>query len=195
VLEAFIAEEHAVQGTLEAAPPTLSAATTGLSNGNRLLASLTRLSVEVERTLPPAPAALRSTAALLRESHAPLGQARSLLEQARPAIPALLRITGAASPVLGPLRRGLATAAPMLDQVGRYGCDIKNFGAVFRSMTGFGGVGDGPNGAPGEFRVQVGLAGFGQTLGVGAADDPTAVRDTYAPPCRYPDTVYGLRSR
>ena len=87
--------------------------------------------------------------------------------------------------MLSPLQRGLTDLIPMLGQIAPYGCNIENFGAVFRSVTGFGGTGTGPNGPAMEFRLTAVPPGGLQGL-VGAIDSSGLTsRDGYPPPCRY----------
>jgi phospholipid/cholesterol/gamma-HCH transport system substrate-binding protein len=187
-------EEAAVRGTLREAPSTLAAADNGLSRGRVLLAAARSLAVESTRTLPAAPGGLRAAAALLRESPRPLARARSLLRTARPAVPALLRVTSGASPLLTPLRELFSDLTPISRQVGRYECDIENFGAVFRSMTGLGGFGDGPNGPAMGFRLQVAAPVPTEALSV---KDTTGLarREGYVEPCKYLSKPYLVVAR
>jgi hypothetical protein len=111
-----------------------------------------------------------------------------LLRVAAPAIPATLKLTSALSPTLTPLQDGLANADPIVLQVGQHGCDIVNFGTTFRSMTGFGGVGDGPLGpnSAGEFRAQL-LPAPEVLAPLGSLAPPH--RAAYPAPCQYLDNA------
>lgn len=177
----------ALQATLDEAPGALRAAGTGLASGTRLLGAARELASAAAETLPNAPAGLRSTTAMLRSSDEPLERAASLLEAAQPAVPATLRLAGRLDPLLDPLDRALARLRPMLDYVGPYGCDLKMFGANMRSMTGLtGAVGEGANGPPGGFRLQI----VPSTELTGTALQLKVRRDGYTPPCHYRPREY-----
>jgi len=190
-LRPFAEEQRAVRRTLEQAPSALRSARTGLHSGERLLAAVRGMAIEAKRTVPLAPGGLRATTRLLRSSHAPLRRTQRLLGAAAPAVPAVLRITRSASPLLGPLQGALDELTPMLLKIAPYGCDIENWGAVMRSMDGFGGNGEGPIGWLGEFRAQAAVVGLGGSVGV---DDGLGLarRVSYPPPCTYLSKVYPL---
>jgi ABC-type transporter Mla subunit MlaD len=188
-LRPFVDRSDAVQGTLARAPGALSAAEEGLARGTRLLVAVKALARNARVTLAPGPAALRATTALLRESPTPLARTRTLLQSANRAIPHAVRLLDNVSPVLAPLDQAFTNLTPILDTLGPYGCDIENFGATFRAMTGMGGRGDGPNGPAMEFRLQpVGVVPT-EVLGV---KDATGLlhRDTYPAPCTYLGATY-----
>jgi ABC-type transporter Mla subunit MlaD len=189
VLRPLLAERRSLAQTLTDAPPALAAATAGLGNGERLVVSLTSLAQQANLTLPQLPGGLSDAAALLTQAQTPLERANGLLRAVKPASPALLRITSSASPLLAPVRQAASNLTPMLIQIGRYRCDIENFGAVFRSMTGRGGVGSGPGGPAMEFRVQVSAFNPTEILGI-AASPGVGHHDAYSPPCTYLSTVY-----
>jgi hypothetical protein len=87
------------------------------------------------------------------------------------------------------VRKAASNLTPMLVQIGRYRCDIENFGAVFRSMTGRGGFGSGSGGPAMEFRAQI--SAFSPTQSIGLAALPGVGRhDTYSPPCTYLSSTY-----
>jgi phospholipid/cholesterol/gamma-HCH transport system substrate-binding protein len=183
-LQPFVDRRQAVRDTLAQAPAALRAANVGLTDGRRLLDATRALAISASRTLPYAPAGLRSATALLRESHTPLRRAASLLHDAGRAVPAALRITGSLSPVLRPLRETLGDLVPMVTRLGRYGCDIENFGVVFRSMTGFGGTGEGPIGPAMAFRLQA-IPPSAEEI-TGSKDDSGLIqRDGYPEACKY----------
>lgn len=190
-LQPLVDQRGAVRSALDQAPPALAAATAGLANGKRLLDAAYALSVQARDVLPPAPSALQATADLLRISHPALARADRLLQAAEPASPAALRITAALSPVLAPLSQLLSRATPVANQVAPYGCNIENFGAVMRSMTGFGGgagVPGGPAGAAMAFRLELIPAGAAQLLGI---KDSTLIRRVgYSAPCHFLSSVY-----
>ena len=183
----FIDRRAQLQETLEVAPSTLASADRGLTHGRGLLRSARAVALAAQRTLPPAPAGLAEASRLLTDSEVPLHRARGLLRAAVPAIPAALRITDAAKPLLRPLHEAFSDLEPMLARIGRHGCDIINTGTVFRSMTGFGGTGSGPNGAAMQFRLQA--IPSPETIGVPDASG-LVEREGYPEPCRYVATEY-----
>jgi hypothetical protein len=61
-----------------------------------------------------------------------------LLKSANTAVPHVLRIPDAASPILAPLGRTLNDLSPVLARLGGYGCDIVNFAENWRSSLGYG---------------------------------------------------------
>jgi phospholipid/cholesterol/gamma-HCH transport system substrate-binding protein len=188
-LQPLLDQKRALVQTLTGLPPTLTAAIGGLDNGNRLVTALTTLARAADRTLPPLPSGLSDAAALLTQARVPLERTDGLLRAAVPAAPGILDIAHSAVPLLAPLRQASNNLTPMLVQIGRYGCDVENFGAVFRSMTGRGGVGSGPNGPAMEFRVQLSLLNPTQSLGLPGLRG-AGVHDTYSPPCTYLSTTY-----
>jgi virulence factor Mce-like protein len=188
-LAPFVTQRAALRQTLSDAPGALSSAQSGLGSGEYLLASAAALASAAQRTLPVLPRGLQQAATLLRDAPTPLARATALLGQAQPAIPATLRITGALLPSLGPLTQALRNLDPMLLYIGPRACDIENFGATMRSMTGFGGVGTGPIGSPMEFRAQV-LPGPEALAPIGALNPLR--HDGYATPCKYVDRAASL---
>jgi hypothetical protein len=184
----FADERRATQAALEQAPSALSAASAGLERGRMLLDATRALAEAANETLPSAPRGLRAATAFLRTSHSPLRRAAELLRAARPAAPAMLRMTGALSPVLDPLRRAFDDLAPMMTYIGRYGCDIRHLGAVFRSMTGIGATPGTEAGAIGQFRFQL-IPSPEENAGSAKPGPP---RVGYAAPCAYlttPDSI------
>jgi virulence factor Mce-like protein len=187
----FVDQRAAVQAALDQAPSALAAANAGLANGERLLSAADALSLQARAILPQAPAGLEATTVLLKTSHPALIRARSLLAAARPAVPALLRITNALSPVLPPTSDALRRGTGIANDVGPFGCNIKNFASVIRSMTGFGAADQpgGPGGPPMAFRLEVIPAAPTELLGI---KDFTGLvkRVGYSPPCHYLSTKY-----
>lgn len=188
-LQPFVDRRDAVRRMLDEAPSSLAAADRGLGRSRLLLTAARSLADAANRTLPRAPGGLRAAAALLRESPEPLRRTDDLLESAGPAVPAVLRVTGAADPILEPLHETLSDANVIVDQLAPYGCDIENFGAVFRSMTGLGGFGEGPNGPAMGFRLQAVAPPAGEVL---SFKDGTGImhRDGYPEPCKYLSRPY-----
>lgn len=190
----FVDEQEALRATLERAPSTLDSVRTGLRAGERLLAAAESLAIEAHRTLPTAPGGLRAAAAMLKEARGPLRKAVPLVKDVRAAVPSILRVTGAMSPVLSPLGRGLDSVKSIFDQIAPFGCDIKLFGANMRSMTGFGGTAGtrGPAGSPPiGFRLQVLLTTPQTEVGNPNPAATTDPRDTLSEPCKWGPSVYG----
>ena len=185
----FVDQRPAVQAALDAAPGALDSANAGLVAGNQLLGAVSALASASNSTLPAAPAGLRTATALLANTHVDLQRAALLLQAAQPAIPAALQITGSLKPLLAPLQHGLDNLTPVARAVTPYGCNVINLGAVFRSMTSFGGYGTGPNGPAMEFRLTVVPAGSFANAG-GSDVSGLTPRDGYPPPCRYIATPY-----
>jgi hypothetical protein len=104
-------------------------------------------------------------------------------------VPGALRLTAALSPVLRPLDRALSDLSPMLHEIAPYGCNYENFGAVLRSMTGYGGRGTGPAGPAMAFRLQIVPS---SPAVLGGAKDVTRMekRDGYYAPCKYLASSY-----
>jgi phospholipid/cholesterol/gamma-HCH transport system substrate-binding protein len=191
-LQPLVDQRTAVQGALDQAPTALDAAQGGLANGERLLTAADALSVQAHDVLPLAPPGLRATTALLAGSHPALIRARGLLRAAEPTVPALLRGTAGRSPLRSPLSQTLTRSIPIFNQVGPYGCNIQNFGAVIRSMTGYGGLSTVPGGAGGPamaFRLEV-IPGPPTEM-FGTKDFTGLVRRTTTyPPCHYLASTY-----
>lgn len=194
-LRPLVTERAAVRTTLSAAPSTLRAADAGLRAGRPLLQATHALAAQARRTLPEAPGGLRATAALLREAPAPVRRATKLLEQVRPAVPVALKLTRALDPIATPLARTLGDLVTIVGKVAPYGCDITNFGAVFRSMTGLGtSAGGGPNGPAMQFRLQAAATPVAETLSM--VDTSGMVhREGYPKPCEYLAKPYPIVNR
>jgi phospholipid/cholesterol/gamma-HCH transport system substrate-binding protein len=188
-LQPFVTERDGVRSLLSAAPPALDAARAGLGNGTRLLAAVRQVADAARRTLPPAPRGLRSAAALLREAGVPLKRTNALLQEASPTVPQVLRVADALRPVLPGLKAASDDLTPMVTTLGAYGCDIVNLGTTFRSMTGSGGTGSGPNGPLKNFRLQAIVPALGEAL---QTTDHTGllIKDGYPAPCKYGPTTY-----
>jgi len=194
-LQPFVAERQATRDTLEAAPPALAAADGGLRAARPLLGSARALSAEVLQTLPAATPGLRAAKALLVEARAPIKGANGLVKDIRPTVPSVLQLTKAADPLLKPATGLLGDVTSMTRTLGPYGCDLTNFGAVFRSMTGFGSGGPGgPNGPAMQFRLQAAAPVPEEALGL-ASTSPLSARDGYPAPCEYPAKPYPIIER
>jgi len=183
-------ETDGMRDTLEIAPSALRAADTGLAKGARLVGELDTLTRRLRTTLPGAPAALRATTRLLRRSQKPLVAARGVLDEVPPVVPAALRLTRNLAPALPFIRRTVEPLFPMLAEVTAHGCDIKNFAAGFRSMTGMGGEGEGPNGPAGEFRLLLVAPTGSDALGIDAPVPAPLRREGYPAPCKHAHVTY-----
>ena len=190
-LNPFIESRAATQATLAEAPSTLDAMNSGLAEGRKLLASARSLSNALDHTLEGAPAALDSTTDLLADHDTALRRTDSLLEAARPAVPAALQITDALSPNLIPLQRAFDDLRPIVRQLSRHDCDLKNFGDNWRSVLGYGApserrIGPYDAGPYNEFRLQIiGGAESLSNLAPGLAKRFVSDRDFYAKPCSF----------
>ena len=183
----FADRARAVRSTFDQAPSALTAATTGLGRGQALLQSTTSLARSIDATLPYAPAGLGAATRLLRVGPKTLPMADRLLMSVRPAVPAVLTITRRLSPTLSPLSQALTSLEPLLGRLAQYRCDVVNFGAVFRSMTGFASVGaPGGFGPDGQFRLQV-IPSPVETFdtGITPQDQSLAHFDPYPTPCQF----------
>lgn len=187
----FVTERTAIRDALDVAPSALDATRTGLGNGGRLLDAADSLANAAREVLPTAPAGLEATTMLLGTSGPALRSARSLLGSVTPAVPAVLRITSALKPFLPRLSTTLGTGTPALRQIAPYGCNVENFGAVIRSMTGFGSAAEpgGPGGPAMAFRLQIIPSSVEQMLGVKDNSGITK-RVGYYAPCQYLASTY-----
>ncbi|PTL58168.1 MlaD family protein [Paraconexibacter algicola] len=194
-LAPFVVERDATRDALGAAPTALDAGDAGLRAGRPLLAAARSLSRQANLTLPRLPAGLRATSALLKEAPGPLDRATDLLDEVKPVVPSVLRVTGAASPLLKPATDLLADIVPVVRKLGPYGCDLENFGAVFRSMTGLGTRNtSGPNGPAMQFRLQIAAPVPTEALSL---PDSTGLitREGYPAPCTYLAKPYPIIER
>ena len=185
-VQPFVTERDATRATLENAAPALGAAEVGLREGTNLLSSVRNFSSAASQTLPAAPAGLTELSGLLGEGQAPLRSARPLLQSASSAVPGALEILTALDPVIPRVKEGLDLTRPALARIGERGCDLENFAAVMRSVTGFSQAGQGPGGPAMAFRLEAapgGLHGLGIT-------DPLYKRDGYSTPCKYLSKPY-----
>lgn len=191
----FVDRAPRVRQILDVAPSTLDAARPALVEGRRLLASVRAVARAASSTLPESTAGLRATTALLRESPRPLRRTAELLREAGSAVPAVLRITRSASPVLEPLRRAFATLRDPAVKLGEHGCDLDNFVENWRDFLSYGVAGGGPFGPLISIRIEA-IAGPGNIAGGGdltRAPDALVDRDPYPRACRYsPGPQYPL---
>lgn len=151
-LTPFVDRREATRATLAQAPQALDVAAPAFAEGRALLVAATRLAGSANRTLPRAPTALRLMSALLRHAREPLARVPSLLEAAREAVPPTIRMLSGVEPILRPLKQPLDDLLRPVAVLGAHGCDIANFGQVWRSFLGFGIARGGPIGPLGEIR-------------------------------------------
>jgi len=182
----FVDRREATRELLEQAPSALAAADTGLRAGVPLLRAARSVADGARRTLAPAPASLRAAIGLLRDGAAPVRRTAGLLDEAGRTVPHALTLTRNLRPLLPQLEAMGDDLVPVLQKVAARGCEVINFGVVFRSMTGFGGgAGSGPLGPGMAFRLQ---AYAPAPLEVVHGDDTSpvrATRDGYPAPCKY----------
>lgn len=192
-LQPFADRGADVQRLLQEAPPTLRTARAGLDAGRQLLASVRTVAGAAEGTLPDAPAALKQAGILLAASRRPLEQTTSLLKVARPAVPAIIRVSDALKPVLGPVAGAANALRPTLVTVGAHGCDVKNFATVWRSFLGFGVAGGGRIGPLNSIRVVATpaieeLRGQGELIS--GITEKLVDHDPYPRPCKFVPGAY-----
>lgn len=178
-------------GTLQQAPPTLTVARRGLDAGTRLLGAASYLASSAARALPAAPKGLIDLTTLLRTSRIPLARTARLLNAATPAVPAVLKLTDALSPVLTPVRTAVTSLDPLAINLGEHGCDVYNMASNWRSALGYGvanGSGpelpSGPIGAFNFFRVEI-IAGTASLHGLAQPNLSPGVKDVYPQACQY----------
>lgn len=181
-LRPFSQERAALQRTVTLAPDTLRRTGDGLTTGRTLLAQTRSLSRAVTGTLEAAPPGLRAASALLRESPRPLDRTADLLDDVDQAVPATLKVLRSTRPVLQPVADAVTDLVPLARRVGEYGCDIQNFGAVFRSMTGV--AVPGKSTPAGYFRLYVAPSPL-ETAGLNAAGSSTTNFDPFPEPCKF----------
>jgi len=192
-LAPFVQRRRALRATLAAAPPALQAAAPAFADGQKLVRAIKRLSRAATRTLPGAPRALRATTALLRDARTPLAQARPLLRRVHEAVPDALRLTRGLSPLLRPLAETLDTLVQPVTTLGAHGCDIANFGQVWRSFLGFG-IGRGQRIGPlGEIRsIALMRMPYAEAGPLARLPDSMQDRVPYPEPCDYLSRPYTL---
>jgi phospholipid/cholesterol/gamma-HCH transport system substrate-binding protein len=193
-LQPFVDRRASMQQTLTQAPDTLAAAQTGLQQGTVLLAGARELSAGAAETLSIAPAGLNATTSLLNGSHEDLGQAATLLEQLQPTVPAALAITSHLQPTLAPLHQFFNVLGGPVTLLGKYGCDIENMLAGWRSTSGQATPGGDASGIGPltTYRLDV-IADAGSVAGpqLGFTSPGNVNTDTYPPPCTYSTPLPG----
>jgi phospholipid/cholesterol/gamma-HCH transport system substrate-binding protein len=169
-----------LQDTLSAAPGALSAVQSGLAQTDPLLTQLDGLANNISPALAAAPAALTQTSYLLQEAKQPLATAASTLRTTGGAVAPTLHLLAVVQPVLPDLNSVLTNGLPLVDQLGLYNCNVKEFGDNWGSMMGFGNQGGG--------YLRLNLVGGSQLspYGVGSAgQNRTGVLQSgYPAPCQ-----------
>ena len=177
----FSAERRSVQRTLDVAPGTFEQMRTGLAQTDRMLDSLGRFAAASERFTAAAPAALAATHRLLVSSPRPLSATRPVLADLQRTVPAALRFTAAASPVLPHMRSTLEAAIPPSAELGRRPCDMLGFWSNWSDMLANGVPGGGPIGPLNTVRFEL-IGGTESVAGAGA-HRPETGRNPYPAPC------------
>ena len=177
----FSAERKSVQRTLDVAPDTFRQMRTGLAQADPMLDSLGAFAAASERFTAAAPAALAATQRLLVDSRGPLGATRPVLADLQRTVPAALRFTAAASPVLPRMRQTLEAAIPPSAELGRRPCDMLGFWENWSDMLANGVPGGGPIGPLNTVRFEL-IGGTESVAGAGA-HRPETGRDPYPAPC------------
>lgn len=180
-LSAFGAERESLSAALEVAPSTLDAARAGLARSDTMLVSARGFAAATTRLTAHAPRALRETTRLLLAARGPLGDVRPVLRQTAATVPAVLRVTDAADPVLPRLEATLDAAIAPSVELGSRGCDLLGFAANWNSLLRNGVPGGGPIGPLNVVRFEM----FGaqeSVAGAGAGSSDTG-RNPYPAPC------------
>ncbi|MCW2985387.1 MAG: hypothetical protein JWR63_2957 [Conexibacter sp.] len=190
-LQPFVDRREPTREILARAPAALGAADSGLAAGSRLLDAARALGTETTRTLRPAPEALGETEQFLQEARRPLERAEPALRTLRSTISPTLRLTSALRPVLPRMTGLFQRLLPIVTTLGPYGCDLKNFGVVVRSMTSVGTrQPGGPAGPAKQFRLQVPAPDPASSLSLDTDAVKTIDRVAYPEPCQFLSKPY-----
>jgi virulence factor Mce-like protein len=138
VARAFAAERTSLHATLDAAPPALSTLSAQLPRTRPLVVEISRFARRALPALRDAPPALRDAAVLLDETGPTLHATRETLAGAREAIPPTLALLGAVRPELEPLEAAMASATPILRNLGPRYCDMRNMFGGWAGMMQYG---------------------------------------------------------
>jgi virulence factor Mce-like protein len=138
VARAFADERSALHATLEAAPPALGAMSAQLPRTRAVVVEIARFARTALPALQDAPPALRDAAALLHEAGPTLHATRETLTQARGAIPPTLALLRTVRPELAPLEAAMASATPILRNLGPRYCDMRNMLGGWAGMMQYG---------------------------------------------------------
>lgn len=129
----------ATQDTLEQAPPALSALREGLDASSPLLDETAGFARAATRLTRPAPAALRQASALLNEGRPALRRTRPVLDALGDGVAPTLSFLYRFDPAIEPTKRALrAQLRPFKEFARGDGCDILNWGSVWRNALSFG---------------------------------------------------------
>jgi ABC-type transporter Mla subunit MlaD len=142
-LSPFWQQGSSVQDTLSVAPGALAAVRSGLAQTDPLIQQLDGLAHNVTPALDAAPAALTQTSELLAVAKQPLATAASTLHTADHAVQPTLNLLSILQPVLPELDSVLSHGLPLVNQLGLYNCNVKEFGNNWGSMMAFGNQGGG----------------------------------------------------
>lgn len=137
-LRPFTDSGKALQSALDKSPATVSTLSSRLPTVNGLAAELEGLATRARPVLRSGPGALTQTAALLREARPGLIDADTTLKRADAAVVPTLRLLDSVRPVLPQLEGTLDNAKPVVERLGRYGCDFINWGRRWTEALGYG---------------------------------------------------------
>jgi hypothetical protein len=178
VAGAVAGERDALGAALQAAPPALGAMSAQLPRTRPLLVEVSRLARRALPALQAAPPALRDAAALLDEAGPTLHATRETLVQARGAIAPTLTLLRTVRPELAPLDAAMASATPILRNLGPRYCDMRNMLGGWAKMMSYG------NAAGNYLRFNVEAAAESVQGGNGLDFGSLApVGDPYPAPC------------
>lgn len=157
-LAPFARERDALAATLDVAPGALRATRTALTRIDPALDRAARFARAADRFTGVAPAGLEAATSVLREARRPLADLDALLRSTDAAVGPTLALTEAVDPVLPRLTATFELAREPSRILGPYGCDIRGFGANWRSFLGYAPVGQtGPLGPQTILRTSLGV--------------------------------------
>jgi phospholipid/cholesterol/gamma-HCH transport system substrate-binding protein len=180
----FAQEAESLAETFAVAPGALAGTRTALRRTSPLLARTTRFARAATRFSAVAPAGLGAVTEVLVDGRGPLDDLDALLRTTRRAVAPTVALAAAVDPVLPRLEATLALTREPARTLGRFGCDIRGFGANWRSFLGYA-----PQGQTGRLGPQTLLrtstgAPSGQTPNVGPGLLAGSGVDVDPAPCR-----------
>lgn len=137
-LQPFADGSSAVSRTLAQAPTALITLQRQLPPFDSLAVQLDGFARVIRPGLEAGPRAFNQTAAMLAEARPALIDARQVLDETGTAVGPVLDLLDTVQPVLAPLRSGLASATPIVDDLGAHACDFLRFGTQWASMQAYG---------------------------------------------------------
>lgn len=162
-LRPISARGASVRRTLDKAPGALATLRSGLPQVDPFVDQVRGLAAGIRPGLAAAPRAFTQTSALLLESRPGLKAAARTLRTAANAVPPTLNLLSVIRPVLPDLTSALTNATPIVQSLGRHGCDFITWGVHWSETLGFG------NSGGGVLRFNITSAGPDSVYGTGDA--------------------------